>query len=142
MSISCSKEEFDGKLNSNESLIFGKYYFECGGNCVRLFKIENQKLFEDDLDWGLPEEIPFQPDALENSKFEIAKILIEEFPNELLKDSKRKYGCPDCGDQGGFYIELNAAGDRNVWLIDTWDDEQSQTIINYKNRIAQVLRDL
>ena len=140
--LSCNKEGFDGNLNSNEYLIFGKFYSECVGNCVNLYKIEDQKLYRDDLNWGLPDEIPFQSKALDSAKFEIAKILIEAFPTALLKSNKRRYGCPDCADQGGFYIELKENGERNIWLIDVFDIEQNLTIINYKNKIDEVLRGL
>jgi len=139
---SCTKEEFDGQLNAGEYLTFGKYHFECGGNCTNLFKIEKGQLFQDDLDWGLLDEIPFQSVPLDNSKFEIAKILIEEFPNDLLESGKRKYGCPDCVDQGGFYVELKDGGERNIWLIDVLDDEQNQSIINYKLKIDEILKEL
>lgn len=139
LTLACDKVGFDGKLDSDEYLIFGKYFSECGGNCVTMFMIRNQQLFPDELDWGLPQVIPFSDIPLDPMKFAIAIPLVKSFPNALFESSKRKYGCPDCADQGGFYIRLSTGGNTNTWLIDTRDDEQNKAIIDYKKKIDQVL---
>jgi len=140
--ISCKKDSAELILNPDDYLIFGTFYGECTGNCVKLFKIQNNKLFEDDTDGLTLEEIPFKDKALETAKFEIAKDLIPSFPNDLLASEKRTYGCPDCADQGGVYIALKEGNLENVWSIDMSDEEQSEAIIEYKNRILEVLQDL
>ena len=138
-----SCEKFDGDLDDpGDYLIFGGYAFECGGNCTNLYQLKNGKLFQDNVDWGLPDNIPFKNTPLDDSKYEIAKVLIDEFPADLLASDKRTYGCPDCGDQGGVYLELKDGRKKNTWLIDNWDDEQNQAIINYKLKIREVLQAL
>lgn len=115
---------------------------ECGGNCAILFKIQNEQLFEDDIDWLVNGTIPFQNTPLETSKYEMAKELVDLFPNELLESEKRTYGCPDCADQGGFYLALKEGDTENIWFIDTANNEQSQIIIDYKNKAWEIMQAL
>jgi hypothetical protein len=143
LSTACDKTPLDGELEQGEYLIFGMSYSECSGNCAILFKLENQQLFEDSVDmFLLSSEIPFHSTALADAKYQIAKPLINNFPNDLLASEKQVYGCPDCLDQGGFYLELKQNGTKRSWRIDTNDEEQSQAIIDYKNRAFDILDNL
>ena len=140
--FSCTSEGNDGQLNSEDYLIFGIFYGECFGDCWVSYKLQNGMLYPDDTEFPTFEEIPFKKDPLDHSKFEIAKVLIESFPLDLLQSDKRTYGCPDCGDQGGYYLELMEDGKREVWTIDTEDVDQNQAIIDYKEKIFDILQQL
>lgn len=138
-----SCEKFDGELCCDDYLIFGTYYSECPGNCATLYKIEGGQLFEDDIDYFWEsEEILFKETALDDSKYEIAKSLVETFPNELLKSDKRVYGCPDCLDQGGIFLELKNGKKVDTWNIDPLDNGQNQAIIDYKTKVWEVMQEL
>lgn len=138
----CSNDSSDLETNEGDYLIFGTFNGECFGQCTNLYKVDEEQIFEDDLNIGLPEDIPFKSEPMENSKFELAKQLKENFPNELLESSERTYGCPDCSDQGGIYLELRRDGDINKWTIDTDDTDQEEFLLDYKQQIKVIMNQL
>ncbi|MEO1627795.1 MAG: hypothetical protein AAFV25_21785 [Bacteroidota bacterium] len=139
--LGCNKSEENniGPLSEGDHLIFGTFYGECIGNCTTVFKLTSTQLFADDLDQGLPEDLPFQSDPLEDAKYQSAKMLLDDFPGDLLGSDKRVYGCPDCGDQGGFYFQLKRGEQVDIWRVDTWDEEQSGEIVAYKKAVREVM---
>ena len=139
---SCKKDSFMLELAPTDYLIFGEYFGECIGNCVTLYKIEDGQLYLDDVDYGPPTEIPFLEAPLAPEKYEAARNIVDFFPNELLQSDRRRYGCPDCHDQGGIYLELFQEGQRHIWFIDPEDQEQSWAIINFKERLLLIYDEL
>lgn len=132
---SCKKDNND----LEDYLIFGAFYGECGGNCTILYKIEGEQLYTDDVEWGIPDDIPFQAAPLSSNKYEIAKILIDEFPDELKNASESVFGCPDCADQGGYFIELKDGESIKSWTIDTSESEIPDYLVPYTQKIWEVL---
>ena len=112
----CSKE--DGlTLNDNDYFVFGHFYGFCiGEDCVKVFKLTKDQLFEDTTDNYLATDFDFIPMGKE--KFELVKDLIHAIPDQLLKEDKGTIGCPDCADQGGLYIEISNKGRIQSWRID------------------------
>ena len=114
---SCKKDD-DADLKSNDYLIFGHYYGECfGETCVETYKLTNSKLFEDIIDVYAGNG-PFDFKELTNEEYEQVKDLIEYFPAELLDTNEESFGCPDCADQGGLFIQYAHEGEINSWRID------------------------
>ncbi len=104
-----------------EYLIFGHFYGECIGKlCVEIFKLTENRLFEDSNDYypGWQKQYNGKFYELENDRFNLAKDLIKYFPSKLLNEDKLVFGCPDCADGGGLYIELKANGAVRHWTID------------------------
>ena len=56
-------------------------------------------------------------------QFELVKGLEEKFPSKLLEETEDVFGCPDCGDWGGIYVEYVKDGERRDWRIDTMLDD-------------------
>jgi len=138
----CQKESVEYTFGDEDYVIFGKYYGECMGDCVHLYRLTTSELFEDDQEWGVPDEFPFFSTSMASSKFEAAKHLLGSIPKDLKSASQSTYGCPDCADQGGFYLELMEDGEKRKWHIDVWDEGQSSEIINYKAQIDLVVNDI
>lgn len=114
---SCNKDEENGIVGS-DYLIFGHFYGECiGEGCVETFKLTGQKLFEDANDNYSGAE-PFHFTELGNDKFEKVKDLVDFFPSALLDESEKVFGCPDCADQGGLFIQYAKNGILKSWRID------------------------
>ena len=112
----CSSSN-DIKLNDNDYLIFGHFYGFClGENCIELFKLTNDKLYEDTLDNYNGSPVNFE--ELSNEKFEQVKDLIDALPTILLTDTEEVFGCPDCADGGGLHIEYSKNGHIRRWRID------------------------
>lgn len=116
---SCEKQ--NEIVEDTDYLIFGHFYGECiGENCVEIFKLESDRILEDEND-TYPNQKTFYTgnyNELDMLKFEQAKDLLDFFPQELLDESSVVIGQPDAGDWGGIYVEYNFNGVRKFWLID------------------------
>ena len=111
---SCSKTNNPAR---QEYLIFGHFYGMCGGEeCIETFKLTDDILYEDIEDDYSKSSLIFNP--IGNDKFEIAKDLREFIPAELLNETDQTFGCPDCNDQGGIYIQYSTNGKVHTWRLD------------------------
>ena len=124
-----------------ELFIFGKYYGECDGpGCVIIYKMENEKLYEDTLD-----VVPYlgflagRFVVLPDSDYLIAKELIQKVPTFLFSENKHIYGCPDGGDWGGMYLEIKYGSDHRSWLIDLMNENLSEDLISFKDEVVKVM---
>ena len=115
--ISCDRNDDDNQSNQSDYLIFGQFYGFCmGETCIETFKLTEQHLYEDTLDDYFAENQMFV--RMSDDKFEQVKDLMDDFPNELLNDNESVFGCPDCADGGGLYIEYSKNGVVKSWRID------------------------
>lgn len=112
----CNKE--DGfTVKDFDYIVFGHFYGHClGEDCVKMFKLTKDQLYEDTTDSYLATDFDFV--ELEKEKFELANELLQALPDKLLKEDKDTFGCPDCADQGGLYIEISNDGKTSSWRID------------------------
>ena len=142
---SCDKDD-DCQVVSEENieLIFGTDYGFCVENCTQLFLLKNDSLYADDIDKGVPAEIPFLATPMPAEKYEIAKILIanDVFPAALLNETNDRIGCPDCADQGGYYIEWRSTTERKKYFIDTNEEALSEYLKPYVQKVREVMEKL
>lgn len=106
------------KLGSGDYLIFGHFHGECmGEECVEMFELTSDELKEDSNDhYG--GDGPYNFTSLTAEKFELVAGLAADIPAELIEQPDSTFGCPDCADQGGIYIELKEEGTTHKWTID------------------------
>lgn len=122
---SCDKE-VSNELNEGDFLIFGHFYGECiGEGCVETYKLTSSKVYEDTNDNYLETDFSFI--KLGNDKFKEVKYLIDFLPNELLESDEDNFGCPDCLDQGGLFIQYSKNGNIKSWRI----DQSKSAVPNY-----------
>lgn len=115
--LSCDTKDNGVELNANDFLVFGHFYGECQGEgCVETFKLTAENLFEDSADDYNGQNLDFT--ELSNEKFELVKDLKDAFPNQLLSESETTFGCPDCADGGGLFIQFADNGSTKSWRID------------------------
>lgn len=119
--FSC-KKEVKNPQTEVDYLVFGHFYGFCIGSetCIEIFKLNDEQLFEDSKD-QLPDRTNFYDGnylALDQSKFEQVKDLMGYFPENLLNETDTVFGCPDCADQGGFYIEYKSDSTHKFWIFD------------------------
>ncbi len=119
--ISCNKDDNNITVNEQNFLIFGHFYGECLGEaCVETYKLTDKKLFEDTVDDYSGQNLGFT--ELENEKFEQVNDLVDFFPDQLLNESETIFGCPDCADGGGLFIQYSDNGNLKSWRIDQVKD--------------------
>lgn len=116
--LGCKKES----ATSPDYFVFGYAYGFCAGNCVTVFKLEGDNLFADDdasyQTLGENQEIPFQAGSLSAEKVNLAKALRAQIPTGLYNEPDGNVGCPDCRDQGLYYIKIKTGNTVREWRID------------------------
>lgn len=141
---SCKKDE--ALIAEDDYLIFGHFYGFCGGEqCIEIFKLNASQLFEDQSDnYPLANQGFYNGvfNALPDSKFQVSKSLIADFPIDLLNLTDTIIGCPDCLDQGGIYLEYNFSGVHRFWIIDNIDLNQDAYLINYKQKVRDKITEI
>ncbi len=115
--LSCNNDYNEIEINEKNFLIFGHFYGECIGEvCVETFKLTNKSLYEDTIDDYNGQNMEFA--ELGNEKFVEVKNLTDFFPIQLLNQNETDFGCPDCADGGGLFIQYSENGNLNSWRID------------------------
>jgi hypothetical protein len=117
---SCSQDEVT-KTSDDSYLVFGRFYGEClGEQCVEIFKLEHERLFEDTNDIYPGNDNFYTGNFVElgNDKYQLVKDLRNHIPKKLLEEIQVVYGCPDCADQGGLYIEYKSDAIHKYWILD------------------------
>jgi len=110
---SCNKD----KINEQNFLIFGHFYGMCvGEGCVETYKLTDVKLYEDIVDDYSGQNLDFA--ALDSEQFELVNDLADYFPTQLLNENDTIFGCPDCADGGGLFIQPSDNGVLKSWRID------------------------
>ena len=116
--FSCSDEEM---ADPAEYLIFGHFYGFClGDQCIQIYKLTENSLFID-TNKDYPNHNEFYEasfEKLDNDYYEQVKDLQDYFPTRILSESDTVFGCPDCADGGGLYIEYKTKDIRRYWIID------------------------
>ncbi len=117
--LSCRKNNIG--LSSENYIVFGEFFGECeGATCVDIYRLEQDKLFEDLLD-KYPAFDKYYSGAykeLSKAEFDKTKDLMDYFPEALLSETDTVIGMPDAGDWGGIYIEYNYGTTRRFWILD------------------------
>ena len=132
---SCKKD--DVELSKSDYIIFGHFYGECmGEQCVEIFRLEQEKLFETPKT-NIQTETNFMTETMFNfhNKFNDTKDLTNYFPTDLLNETDTVIGQPDAGDWGGLYVEYNSDEVRKYWLL---DQKKSNVPSKYHNFIDKV----
>ncbi len=125
--LGCSSDD-DEVSCDKETIIFGHFFGECSGErCVEIYMLQNQSLFEDSNEFFDSSEFDFE--ELSNDLYTQVEDVRALFPRELINTRSQTYGCPDCADQGGVYLQLVDRGGREFFI--------DQDI----NEIPQFLRD-
>ena len=135
--FSCSSNDDDEiRLSEQNFLIFGHFYGLCGGeSCVETFKLTDTKLFEDTIDDYSGQNMDFV--ELENDKFEQVKDLVDFFPNQLLNQNEAVFGCPDCADGGGLFVQYSENGNVKSWRIDQNKDNVPSYLHNFMDKVNE-----
>lgn len=122
----CTEDKTANGLQIENYLIFGTYYGECQGDCVRMYYLKpaEQQLFiasepkypvyeADSFPYGLHFV------TVSQQQYALAKELINKVPENLFGESELVIGEPDAADQGGVYVEINHRNMIHKYYIDT-----------------------
>ncbi len=123
-------------------LVFGTFYNGCESGCLNFFQISNDQLYAAMPGYSLvqTQSQVFSSEPLPAEKYEIARELVSDFPEYLRNSSEEIFGCPDCTDQGGLYLERRQNGVVRKWKIDPADhpDEISAYVMQVFSIVHQL----
>ncbi|TXE08431.1 hypothetical protein ES711_07955 [Gelidibacter salicanalis] len=129
----CNSDD-DNTIETGDYLIFGHYYGMCAGqSCVEIFKLTETKLYEDTNDNYSLDNLSFR--ELDHATFENVRSLISAVPQELLTDETSVFGCPDCADGGGLYIQLSQNGTLYTWNMDQIKENVPEYLHNFMDEV-------
>ena len=134
---SCQKEGFSLK-GETDYIIFGSSYGMCVGDCAVTYLLKSDGLYKskDYLKTGNANTFT---EKLSNEKFQQLQNISSSIPSELVnyKKDTETFGCPDCADQGGYYLELIREGKKHkIFGIDTRTDP----LPDYVKKAAEEIR--
>jgi hypothetical protein len=133
----CNQDE-----QGQNSFIFGRYFGECIGDCGTFYKLTDQSLLPDNEAYFNSQKINFSNQPLSETKENLVRNLFKEFPKSLYDIKEHIIGCPDCADQGGYYLEVMENGVKHYWNIDRWAPEIDEELKSYLDKIDQTLIEL
>ena len=111
--LSCSSSEEPS--SDLPTIIFGHFFSECfGERCLETYMLQGESLFEDTNDSFFRDDFDFV--SLPDSLYLQVNDLRDLIPDELSDIEGQTFGCPDCGDQGGIFLQL--VDDDRVFSID------------------------
>lgn len=135
---SCSEDNLDNL----DYFAFGNSFGMCQGNCATFFLIKDKSIYPDDMDFYTGSSLKFKAEVLSNEKYDLAQELIENFPDYLIINPDKTFGCPDCADQGGIHIEIQEDGVIKRWHFDTTISNLPTEIQDYVQEISNVIEEL
>ena len=136
MTTSCNKDCIT--LNEQNYLVFGHFYGMCAGEgCVEIYKLTNMKLYEDLIDDYSGQNLDFV--ELDNELFEQVSDLVDFFPNQLLSENETVFGCPDCADGGGLYIQYSDNGNLKSWRIDQMQENVPSYLHSFMDQVNEAI---
>jgi hypothetical protein len=126
---------------ATDAFVFGKYFGFCQGEqCTNLYKLQNGQLFADDMERLMhPDDLVFQPEPLSEDKYATAKAILDSLPTALFEEPSETIGCPDCADQGGYFIEWRTSGETQRWYLDANKNNLPEYLVSYAQQIDEVL---
>lgn len=133
---SCKKD--NREFSNSDYILFGHFYGECmGEQCIEIFKLKIDKLYEDTND-HYPNSNDFYDGnfiQLSEQKFSATRDLSSSFPADLLNESTTVFGSPDAADGGGLYVEYASNGVRKFWLFDQNKNNVPTTYHDFMDKI-------
>ncbi len=139
--VGCKKDPLPG-LDGSDYFVFGHFYGECQGEqCIEIFKVTPDKLQEDSKD-HYPNRTDFyigEYKDLSTLKYQKAKDLVTLLPDSLLLKPNQEFGCADCADGGGLYIEYKKGDLHNFWIIDQNKNQIPKFLHSFTDSVNSVI---
>jgi len=123
-------------------LVFGSFHGHCLPCKNTMYKVSRTELTFDEMEHFPGIEYQFSKDGnKENTDFNNSIQLLDLLPEAIMNAEKQVYGCPDCADQGGYYLEFMVNGEVKRVILDTSDTEdQSEEMVSFKNALSTIIQ--
>ena len=133
-------------VDSETAILVGTYYGMCiGEDCIQLYYITEDELFEDTNDRYFYDGYDISQATFvkrEHADFLVMKKLRDDFPQQLLAETETFFGCPDCADGGGIYLQVETSDGIRHWQIDNDLSKIPQYLRGYVTEIREQINQL
>jgi hypothetical protein len=65
--------------------------------------------------------------------------LVDFFPNQLLSEEETVFGCPDCSDGGGLFIQYSDNGNLKSWRIDQMQENVPSYLHSFMDQVNEAI---
>jgi hypothetical protein len=118
--LSCQGKGPGESAAGPEEFVFGKFACFCAGQCMTAYRLADGQLVRGTSKCS-PEELTYESSPLPAAGLTLAEELYKALPAELLSACNQTFGCPDCADQGGYYLSVKKNGSVCFWRLDKPD---------------------
>ncbi|MGJ7030296.1 hypothetical protein [Niabella hirudinis] len=127
-------------IKNPDAFEFGTFYSMCVGNeCYTTYSIRGSKLYKTTSGPGVKHATTVE---LGNKQYQAALELKTRFPDTLLADPNKNYGCPDCADGGGTFVRIIKNGDTLHWNYDNTIQNDLDPVYAYFRSIWPLMTEL
>ena len=153
LNVNTSEKNIETETLKFREIIFGRYCGECEESCAPMFllKMEKKELylwadFEDKY-FSLQNKREFKTDLNQKKNISIAVEIAEKIPETLYnwKTGKETFGCPDCTDGCGYYLEfIKENGDLKIFDLDDFEETENipKEVLEFTHFLAKRINKL
>jgi len=132
-------------------IVFGRYCGECGGECATMYKLDilNNKLFVDHSDsyWkhmSNATAMKFIKEIHNKSKLILATQFLDSIPDFIYNSKKQKerFGCPDCTDGCGIFLEIKQDKAVKIFQIDYQTSSLTGEVKRFADNLKTIINEM
>lgn len=130
-----------GSTNGVEYMIFGRYCGRCiSDKCAPMYKIDFIKklLLDNSSNYVRAQPFDFSKE-LTVEQFNMVSKVDTSMPDSLFLTSETRFGCPDCADQCGIYLEINKGGKKYAFELDNRISNMNGFIVNIATQLQEMI---
>ncbi len=138
--IGSCKKNTDTSVNiESDHFLIANYAMYLPG--TKAFEIKGGQLYRDTV-MLVNGVMTMKPLTLNNGKYALVDSLRSSLPQYLNDHPNQTFGCPNCVDQGGYYIEITQNGQLIHWYIDTSIASLPTDIRAYVTKLSATIKQL
>lgn len=126
-----------------EYFIYGEFHCHCiAPQCAKLYKYTPGSVLTGKGAHCEMDDFTYEGESLPATDIAKAEALLAAVPAELYSSEETTFGCPDCADQGGYYISVKKDGEVKTWRIDTQDQSLPAFLLPFHQKLIETFEQL
>lgn len=150
--LSCGSTKINSSYAAKnlDYILFGVYCGKCSKGCATMYQYNmrgnSNTLLVDTTDSFLKNngDVICQIPIYDIEKIKLAKNVVEKIPNELLTTTEetKRFGCPDCYDGCGIYLEMKQEKTIKKFYIDVDTSQLSGNMESFSEFLKTTINKL
>ena len=105
-------------IEERDHLVYGIFWFDCNGDCTRLYRLDRYALRKDGVTEMPPDLHDFHWQWLERRDEAKVVHLLDRMPSLLKAMACERIGYPDPVHEGAIFLLWSEQGEEQSWIID------------------------